>query len=183
MGLTYNPNTHVAVISRGDDLPFLRYTVKNAAGVPYDVSANTFKFTVKADVDDSIADAMFQKQNPAGNGIDLAQANTGIVDVHFAAADTASLAGTYVFDLEMTENGKADTLDGGAFVVRKDVSTPGVPPSPPSVLVPFPGDIQVIGGQIYIKDLGSGVDGGKYWKLTMIDGAFTPSGPSVTVPF
>ncbi len=182
MSLVIDPNNYRIDASRGDDHT-IRFTVKNAAGVAYDVSANSFKFTVKARLDDLIADAKFQKQNPVGNGIDLTNASQGIVDVLIVPADTSALAGQYYYDLEMTESAKIYTLRAGIFHVKKDVTTPGSAPATPSVLVPFPGDIQVMGGAIYIKDTGVGVNAGKYWKLVVQDGVFDFQGPSITVPF
>lgn len=182
MSLTIDAQTFRITASRGDDHK-IRFTVRNSSGVVYDVSANTFKFTVKEKIDDIIADAMFQKQDPAVNGIDLTGAAGGIVDVNLVPADTATLAGRYYYDLEMTESGKVYTLLQGVFEVKKDVSTSGSAPSPASVLVPFPGDIQVMGGSIYLKDTGVGVDAGKYWKIRIIDGELDFSGPSSVVPF
>jgi hypothetical protein len=180
--LLIDSNTYRIDASRGDDHK-IRFTVKNSSGMAYDVSANTFKFTVKLGLDDAIANAKFQKQDPAGNGIDLTNATVGIVDVNLVPADTGTLSGPYYYDFEMTESAKIYTLRQGMFFVKKDVSTSGTPPTAGSVLTPFPGDIQVQGGQIYIKDTGTGANAGKYWKLVVQDGVFDVQGPSVTVPF
>ena len=47
MSLTVNAETNRIVITRGDDQT-IRFTVKNSAGVAYDVSSNSFKFTLRA---------------------------------------------------------------------------------------------------------------------------------------
>jgi hypothetical protein len=121
MSLTVNQNTHTIMASRGDDHK-IRFTVKNSSGVAYDVSANTFKFTVKASLDDAIGSAKFQRTSPAGSGIDLTSAATGIVDVNLVPANTSALGGIYYYDLEMTEGGKVYTVRQGLFIVPKDVT-------------------------------------------------------------
>lgn len=134
MGLTVNNNTGRITISRGDDQT-IRFTVKNSAGVAYDVSSNSFKFTVKQYIDDLIGAAKFQKTS--GDGIDLTDAATGIVDVNVADTDTSALAGPYVWDLEMVENTEIKTLAQGVFIVTKDVSTPGAAGSPTPAIEDF----------------------------------------------
>lgn len=126
MSLTVDANNYRIDASRADDHK-IRFTVKNSSGVAYDVSANTFKFTCKASLDDPIASAKFQKLSPAASGIDLTAAATGIVDVNLIPADTAALAGVYYYDLEMSEAGKIYTLRQGIFYVRKDVSDGAAP--------------------------------------------------------
>lgn len=135
--LTVDANNYTITASRADDHR-IRFTVKNSAGAAYNVSANTFKFTVKASLDDAIGDAKFQKSSPAGSGIDLTSAASGIVDVNLLPADTSALSGTYYYDLEMTESGKVYTLRQGKFLVLKDVTTPGTPPDPPVIGILFP---------------------------------------------
>jgi len=144
MSLTVDSNNYRIDASRGDDHK-IRFTVKNSSGVAYDVSANDFKFTVKASLDDAITDAKFQKLSPVGNGIDLTNATTGIVDVNLVPADTAALAGQYFYDLEMTETGKVYTLRAGLFYVKKDVSTPGSVPTADPVGATFPGYVAFTG--------------------------------------
>ena len=119
--LTVDANTYKITASRGDDHK-IRFTVKNSSGVVYDVSANTFKFTVKASLDDAIGAAKFQRTSPVGSGIDLTLAATGIVDVLIVPTNTSGLAGEYHYDLEMTESGKVYTLRQGVFTVSKDVT-------------------------------------------------------------
>ncbi len=121
--LTVARDTYRIVASRGDDHK-IRFTVYNSSGVAYDVSLNTFKFTVKESLDDAAAAQKFQRVSPAGSGIDLTLAATGIVDVNLVPSNTSSLAGSYHYDLEMTEGGKVYTLQQGIFHVAKDVTTP-----------------------------------------------------------
>jgi hypothetical protein len=45
--LLIDPNNYRIDASRGDDHK-IRFTVKNSSGVAYDISANTFKFTIKS---------------------------------------------------------------------------------------------------------------------------------------
>ena len=119
--ISTNPNTGEVIIDRGDDQT-IRFTVTDVAGAVKDVSAGTFTFTVKASFDDAIGAALFQRTSPAGNGIDLTLAATGIVDVNLVAANTTSLAGRYVYDLQMVLAGNTRTLRTGAFIVRKEVT-------------------------------------------------------------
>lgn len=156
-GLTVNANTGEIEIARGDDQT-IRFTVTDSAGVALNVAAGTFKFTVKDSVDDDIADALFQKQDPAGNGIDLTSAASGIVDVNIDAADTVNYAGNKVWDLQMTLAGKVRTLNGGVFRIRKEVSTPGTSGQPSTSIVPFPGSI-AIDGVLYMLDATTGLYG------------------------
>mgnify|MGYP001564060581 CR=1 FL=1 len=144
MSLTVDSNNYRIDASRGDDHK-IRFTVKNSSGVAYDVSANSFKFTVKTSRDDAITDAKFQKLSPAANGIDLTSAATGIVDVNLVPADTSALAGQYFYDLEMTESSKVYTLRAGLFYVVKDISTPGSVPAAAAVGATFPGYVVVTG--------------------------------------
>ena len=123
--LSFSSTTQEIQTTRGD-AEILRVTVKNSSGVVYDVSANVFKFTVKADWDDSLASKLFQLSNPAASGIDLTLAATGIVDIKFGVASAAllTMAGRYIYDLEMTDTVVPHTLLRGSFTVQKDVSTP-----------------------------------------------------------
>lgn len=144
MSLSVDLNNFRIDASRADDHK-IRFTVKNSSGVVYDVSANSFKFTVKASLDDAIADAKFQKLSPAANGIDLTAAATGIVDVNLVPADTSALAGVYYYDLEMTEVGKVYTLRQGILYIKKEVTTPGSVPAAAAVGVTFPGYVAITG--------------------------------------
>lgn len=156
-------------------------TITDSAGNALNVTGATFKLTVKSSLEDAIGAAIFQITEA---NFDLSGQAAGIVIPQIPESYTQGMAGDYVYDVEMILAGKTTTIVRAAlFRVLKEVSDVGSPPSPPSVLVPFPGDIQVMGGQIYIKDLGVGVDAGKYWKLRMIDGDVDWSGPSSVVPF
>jgi len=162
MSLTLNASTGQIIISRGDD-GIIRYTVKNSSGVAYDVSANSFAFTVKSSIDDAIGDAAFQLTNPAASGIDLTSAASGIVDVNIADTNTSGLAGAYQYDLQMTEGGKIYTIAQGMFVVRKDVTTPGVAGTS-SALVAFPGGLYMGTPGFYMLDTVTGLYSG--FRLT-----------------
>lgn len=173
MSLTLNANTGQIIISRGDD-GIIRYTVRNSSGAVYDVSANSFAFTVKQSIDDNISDAKFQKTNPAASGIDLTLAATGIVDVNIADTDTQALAGNYVYDLQMIESGKYYTLAQGAFLVKKDVTTPGTPSTPGT------GVVFLIAGDFYMLDATTGL----YSGFRLDNGSFQQSATqSATIPF
>jgi hypothetical protein len=178
MSLTLNASTGQVIISRGDD-GIIRYTVKNSSGVAYDVSANSFAFTVKTSIDDAIGDAKFQLTNPAASGIDLTSAASGIVDVKVRDTDTSALAGAYQYDLQMTESGLIYTLAQGMFVVRKDVTTPGVAGTS-SALVAFPGGFYVGSGGFYLLDVVTGL----YSGFRLESGVLVQSSTqSATVPF
>lgn len=130
--LTVARDTYRITASRADDHK-IRFTVYNSSGAAYDVSANSFKFTVKASLDDAITSAKFQKASPASGGIDLTLAATGLVDVNIVPSDTATLGGIYYYDLEMLEGAKTYTLQEGIFYVLKDVTTPGSVPVAPVI--------------------------------------------------
>lgn len=177
-GLSVNAQTGEIDIARGDDQT-IRFTVTDSTGAVLNVSAGTFKFTVKDDIDDAIADALFQKQSPAGNGIDLTSAASGIVDVNVAAADTQALSGPKFWDLEMVLAGKTRTLAGGVFRVRKDITTPGTSGQPSTVIVPFPGSV-AINGVLYLLDQTTGLYGAFRLNNGIFEQSLTQSG---SIPF
>lgn len=174
--LTVNANTYQVTIDRGDDQT-IRFTVKDSAGAAVNVSAGTFKFTVKSTLDDLIADAKFQKTSPAANGIDLTLAATGIVDVLIVPVNTSTLAGIYYYDLEMVLSSKVRTLRRGLFVVQKDVSTPGAAPTSAGVVIDFPDGLQTDGG-LYLQDPATGL----WIKLTHSGGTLDISATSAGPP-
>src|SRR5262245_46184230 len=148
--LTVDPNNYRIDVSRGDDAK-VRFTVRNSSGAIYDVSANSFKFTVKESLDDAITSAKFQLTNPEGNGIDMANAGNWIFDVNMTPTSLGLLAGYYHYDLEMTEGGKVYTLRQGVMFVRKDVTTTGSAPAIPVFGVTFPDWIGIT-TYLYWKD-------------------------------
>lgn len=176
MSLTIDPNNYKISATRGDDHK-IRFTVKNSSGIAYDVSANTFKFTVKESLDDLIAAAKFQRQSPAANGIDLTSATSGLVDVNLVPSNTSTLAGLYYYDLEMTEGGKVYTLRSGIFFVLKDVATPGTAPTSTGVIPDFPNGLSLTA--LYMLDSVSG----QYFKGIWTNGELIWSGPNPTIPF
>lgn len=180
--LEVDPLSGAITMDRGDYFD-PQFAIVDAAGSPLNVTGATFKLTVKKSIDDPIGSAIFQLTTGAGD-FDTAGQAGGIIKAKGLETLTQGLAGAYVYDFEMVLGSKTRTLRPGArLFIRKDVSTPGSAPAAPAVLVPFPGDIQVIGGNIYIKDTGVGPDAGKYWKLRMVDGDFRADGPSTVVPF
>lgn len=177
-GLTVNEDSGEVVIARGDDQT-IRFTVRDFSGALVNCSAGTFKFTVKESIDDDIADALFQLQSPAANGIDLTSAASGIVDVNIRAADTASLAGMKWWDLQMTLSSNVRTLAGGVFRVAKNVSTVGVAGSASSPVAPFPGHVS-IDRELYLLDTITGL----YSGFRVENGELKQSvAQSATVPF
>jgi hypothetical protein len=178
---TIDPKNNNLELDRGDYVD-PKLTITDANGNALNVAAATFKLTVKSALEDSLGAAVFQIVSPGG--FDLTGAASGIVIPLILETLTQALAGDYVYDVEMTLGGKTTTIIRAAlFRVLKDVTDVGSPPSPPSVIVPFPGDIQIKGGNIYIKDTGIGANAGKYWKLVVQDGVFDNQGPSDVVPF
>lgn len=176
-----DPLTGALEMDRGDYVD-PKLTITDAAGAVLDVSGATFKLTVKSALEDALGAAMFQVTSPGG--FDLSGAVNGIVVPLILETLSQALAGDYIYDVEMILGGKTTTIVRAAlFRVLKDVGDIGSPPAAPAVLVPFPGDIQIMGGQIYIKDTGVGANAGKYWKLVVQDGVFDVQGPSVGVPF
>lgn len=170
--LTVARDTYRITASRADDHK-VRFTVLNASGVAYNVSANTFKFTCKRSVDDPLASAVFQKTSPAASGIDLTLAASGIVDVNLVPADTSGLQGGYFYDLEMTEGGLVYTLQQGVLQIVKDVSTVGGAVTAPALGYQFL-------TALYLQDT---VVTTNYYKLTMTSGLLDVAGPSPVWPF
>lgn len=171
--------TNDITISRGSK-EAVRYTITDAlTGLAKNLTGWNFRFTVKGDIDDPIGSAIFQLADPLANGIDIALAASGIVDVHFATAHTASLAGDYVFDLEGTEPGQdpQSIVFPALFRVRKDVTTPGSAPSPPAAIEGFT-SISITAA-IYMQDQVTGL----WWKRYISNGQEIWAGPSASIPF
>ena len=178
---TIDPLTGDLETDRGDFVD-PKITILDANGNALNVTGATFKLTVKSSLDDAIGAAVFQIVSPGD--FDLSGAATGIVIPLILETQTQALAGDYIYDVEMVLGGKTTTIVRAAlFRVLKEDTDVGAAPSPPAVIAPFPGDIQVIGGKIYIKDTGIGANAGKYWKLVVQDGVFDVQGPSDVVPF
>lgn len=172
IGLTVDPNTYDITILRGDDQT-VRFTVTTSTWAAQDVSAWSFAFTVKSSPDDAIGSALFQKTT-GGGGIALTTPLSGIVDVSIAAADTAAMAGNYYYDLQGTDgSGLAHTVRLAKFSVRKDITTPGIALTPPTL------GVIVIGNYIYQKDVVTG----SWWKSWFSNGNHMEDGPSATIPF
>ena len=149
---SYNATTKKTVVYQGKRWA-VRYVVSQA-GVAINVSAWTFRYTVKKFIDDPIGAAKFQKSN--GSGIVMTQAASGIVDVVGAAADTALLVASHVFDFEGQAPGlDPEPLDLGEFFVAKPVTTPGVAGSPTLPVINFPGGVW-IQGFFYVTDTADG---------------------------
>lgn len=172
--LTVNAQTYAVVVHRADDQT-LRFTVVDSTGAVVDVSSGAFKFTVKRNLDDDIADAAFQLTSPAGNGIDLTSAASGIVDVNIATGDTDDLAGLYHYDLEMTLSAKVRTLRSGLFYVQKDVTTSGTAPSTTVTVIDYPNGISTTA--LYLQDSATGL-----WIKCVNDGGFPSWAPSDVGP-
>jgi len=118
MSLVIDADTLQIIITRGDDQE-IRFTVTDENDVVVDVSGATVaKFTVKRDPESA---EEFQKT--IGSGIDMTSAGSGLIDVTIDAADTASLAGRYEYDLEiLTAASKINTLTQGIFFVKRDIT-------------------------------------------------------------
>lgn len=180
--LIIDPIDYSISIDRGDDQE-LEVQVVDNNGQPLNVSAGSFLLTVKSSTDDPISSAIFQLANPLANGIDIAQAASGIVVPNFPSLYIQSMAGDYVYDLQMTLSGKRRTLlpaDGrGAalFKVPKNVTTPGVPP-------PAPGPLVVPFNAISLRtEYWQDVVTGLYWKKYFSNGQELTDGPSASIPF
>lgn len=177
-GLTCNANTGEIVIARGDKQT-IRFPVVDYTGAALNVSAASFKFTVKNSIDDDISAALFQLQNPEANGIKMDLAASGIVDVIVPASYTQAYSGAKVYDLQMTLTGAVQTVSGGVFRIAKQVSTPGTAGTPGAVLVPFPGSVS-IDGELYLKDTITGL----YSGFRVENGELKQSvAQSATLPF
>lgn len=147
------------------------FTIRDQDGAVVPVQLNTFKLTVKKNIDDDIAEAKFQI-----TAFDMTDAAVGKVRATFLNAHTAALSGAHVMDVEMTEPGsEPQTVYGPKgpvrFTVRKIVTTAGVAPPAPGIVVDF--GIGIAVEAIYLRDQGTG----QFIKLTN-DGGFPDWGPS-----
>lgn len=180
--LTVDPNNGDITMERGDYFDPVFTIIDPVTGLPKDCTGATFKLTAKRSLDDDISAAIFQLTSGAAQ-FDESAIAAGVVQAKGPESLTLGLAGDFVYDLEMVLASKTRTVQPAAMLrILKEVTTVGAPPALPGVLVPFPGAI-LINGELYMLDLGIGVDAGKFWKLRMIDGELDISGPSTIVPF
>lgn len=121
-------------VTRDEDFSF-EWTIKDSAGLPRDVSAATFTFTVKKSPDDPQSSAKFVLVSPASGGIDMTDAAIGKVIVNGTKANLSGLTGDHVYDLQMVLAGittKFPRIGPALFRVHKGVTTAGS--APPSFL-------------------------------------------------
>jgi hypothetical protein len=112
---------HRLVIQRADDR-VLRFTLRDAGGVPVGLDGASVAFTAKLNIDDTDESALIRKTT-AGGGITIP--GDGQVEVRLAAADTAELSATtfLVWDLEVTDAlGEVRTAARGTLRVELDVT-------------------------------------------------------------
>lgn len=113
--------THLFVTS-GDDYASASALTVNAtdgAGADLDLTGWTLTFSVKRSPDTS---ALVTKT--VGSGITVPTQtgdDVGVAYITIDAADTASLAGAYLWELEGVSGGKTRTLDAGRFHVAPDL--------------------------------------------------------------
>lgn len=107
-----------ASVVRGDRYRLRRH-IMGGIGLPLDVSADSFTFTVRDGYSGAV---LITKTSPVG--IDMTLASSGIVDVLIDEADTVALKGNYVYDLQTVRTGKTLTLVAALFVVLLDVTAP-----------------------------------------------------------
>lgn len=163
---------------RGDDA-VIEFPIVDDDGAVLDVTGASWRFTVKASLDDAIGAAVFQLTQPAVNGIDDTNAATGLIVVTLPHLYLENLAGEYVYDLEMTLGGKVTTFTRNASLrVHKDVSTPGsfTPPALPGETVT---GFFAVGGVNYYQDQATDL----WWAEYYNNGQKVIAGPSATVPF
>lgn len=166
---TIDPLNGDLVMDRGDYVD-PKLTITDAAGNPLDVTSATFLLTVKASLEDSLADALFQI---GVGGFDVSGAASGIVVPMILETYTQALAGDFIYDVEMTLSGKTTTIVRAAlFRVLKDVGDVGVAP-------PAPGGGYVVLNAEYFKDAVTG----DYYKKTVVNGEEVLSGPNPSIPF
>src|SRR5262245_27388695 len=182
--LIIDPLDDTLIIDRGDDQE-LRIPLLDSAGAPLNATGASFLLTVKASIDDPIASAIFQLENPLANGIDVSQVASGFIIANFTSAYIRAMAGEYVYDLQMTFNGKVRTMlprDGrGAarFLVPKNVSTPGAVTNPAPIIFIFGSIALGADGTLYRKDKGTGL----WWSEAFVNGQEVLGGPSASIPF
>jgi len=122
--LTVNSQTKDISITRGTD-ERVKFTIRDSTGALLDVSAGTFKLTVRQVYDGTV---VMQLASPIANGIDLAAAASGVVVAKLPRTITAGMGGRYVYDLQMTLAGDVHVPALGALTVPKDVTATGVSP-------------------------------------------------------
>jgi hypothetical protein len=176
---TIDPIENDIEAERGDDAQ-IEFPIVDADGNVLNVTGASWRFTVKSTLDDAIGAAIFQLTQPAVNGIDDTDAATGIIVVTLPHLYLETMAGEYVYDLEMTLGGKVTTFTRNArLFVPKDVSTPGSVTNPSLPGQTLPGWLALDGGQLGLKDRVTGM----WWRLQIDNGAINWYGPSAVWPF
>jgi len=167
---TIDPLNGDLVLDRGDYVD-PKLTITDAAGASLNVAGATFRLTVKASLDDSLASAIFQISTPSG--FDVSQAASGIVVPLITEALTEALAGDYYYDVEMVLSGKRRTIvEPALFRVRKDIGDVGVAP-------PVPVTGYLVLKALYMEDTATG----QFYKRVITNGQEIWTGPSASYPF
>lgn len=99
---------------RGDDFADEITIEEGDPLAPADVSARTYTAQVRTTADATDVTATFS--------IDMTDAATGIIVLRIADTVTATMDGSYVWDLQQDTAGVIRTMAGGAFTLRKDVT-------------------------------------------------------------
>lgn len=102
-------------LTKGDSAAF-RVTVDNN-GSAFDVTGYSAYFTVKTDKTDDDTDAII---GPI-SGV-LTTPTDGIIDFSMTTTETAVLAKTYFFDVEISLGANKYTVQGGLLTVNDDVT-------------------------------------------------------------
>lgn len=108
---------------RGDDKTY-QLTIRQANGVPLDLTGLELWFTVKRSYAHADSEAIAQRT--VGSGITIVDGPAGRADVTLPAAATTDLPATataLVWDCQVKDPaGEIHTVDGGTLVVDPDVT-------------------------------------------------------------
>ena len=107
-------------VFKGDSQDYV-ITVKNSSNVAIDIIGYTFYMTVKADIDDTDANAKIKKKvtshTDPTNGRTIISLSSSDTDLEISSASSK-----YVYDIKMKDTtSKVTTLLHGAFKVKQPV--------------------------------------------------------------
>ena len=101
-------------VTSGDTGSFMIVVTEADMQTPIDVTAATWDADIRVRAEDMDTVGSFV--------VTLHPGYTHIVDVTLLPAISATLIGNYVYDVQMTLDGKVTTLVGGTLAVNQDVS-------------------------------------------------------------
>jgi len=106
----------------GDDYPYA-FTVHKPAGTVLSLAGATIWLTIKEDATDPDSEALLQYCSTDSTEIEITDGPNGEFTIHFKAADTADLAGGWLYDIKAKlSTGKMQRLARGTIEFLSNIT-------------------------------------------------------------